>query len=811
MENQRIEILLVEDDPAEARVLERKLRLGCRAEFVVTLASSLDEAQQKLGVAGFDVILLDLTLPEGDGMDAIDALREISSLPVIALGESDDGDAGSAALRRGAQDFLPKVDASGPWLERSIRHAIEREHQLCETRASLEQLRASERLLRGSLDALPARVAILDEAGRIVCTNTTWRDSEVGEPLLGQSAVEGRSYLELCERAPEQRVPAAGRLAEAVRSALAGRAQDFALDHSAQLGERERWFATTVTVLRGAGPTRVAVAHGEITDRKRAESELSADREQALAASRSKSEFLARMSHEIRTPMNAIIGMTDIVLDESELAPPQRQCLELVQSSASALLFLLNDILDLSKIEAKRLELERIPFSLRGAISGSMKSLAVPAHEKGLAYECSVPSEIPDLIVGDPGRLRQILMNLVSNAIKFTHEGQILVRVSQAPHEGPDLALHFEVADTGVGIPPDKQPLIFESFAQADHSTSREFGGTGLGLAISAQLVDLFGGRIWVESSPGQGSTFHFTACFGQPSEQIDPAPLPAPADLEGLAILVVDDSRTSCAILTEVLESSGMSPVCVEDAAAALDAIEAAHAQGQPFRLAILDETMPSNDGFEVARRLREDPRNADLELMLMTPAGYRGDAARCREVSIGGYLTKPVSSIELLEAIRMVLARADEEPDTRGLITRHSVRERRRQLNVLLAEDNAANQKLAVHLLTKWGHRVTAVDDGLKALEALEGGSFDLVLMDVQMPNMDGLEATVRIREREATGTGRIPIIALTAHSMSGDRDRCIQAGMDAYVSKPIQAAELYRGIEALTRDPGAGPFDE
>jgi CheY-like chemotaxis protein/nitrogen-specific signal transduction histidine kinase len=817
MANQRIEILLVEDDPAEARVLERKLRLGCGAEFVVTLAQSLEEAQQQLRTGGPDVVLLDLTLPGHDGVEAIRALREISAPPVIALGDADDDGRGSAALRAGAQDFLPKADVSGPWLKRSIHHAIEREHLLCRTQGSFEELRASERLLRASLDALAARVAVLDPDGVIVCSNAIWRDSELAEPLLGEAAVDGCSYLELCERAAGRSAPTAGRLAEGIRGVLAGRARDFALDFSAPSRERERWFSTTVTALPGAEPRRAAVSHVEITHHKRAESELSEDRDQALAASRSKSEFLARMSHEIRTPMNAIIGMTDIVLDESDLAPPQRQCLELVQSSASSLLFLLNDILDFSKIEARRLELEKIPFSLRGAVSGAMKSLAVPAHEKGLDYECSVPSEIPDRIVGDPGRLRQILMNLLANAIKFTHEGQILVRVTQMPLEGADLALHFEVADTGIGIPPEKQPLIFESFAQADHSTSREFGGSGLGLAISAQLVELFGGRIWVESSPGRGSTFHFTARFEQPTEQTDGAPPSAPVELEGLPVLVVDDSRTSCAILTEVLESSGMRPLCVEDVPAALEAIEAAHARGEPFRLAILDETMPANNGFEVARRLREDPRNADLELILMTPAGYRGDAARCREVAIGGYLTKPVSSIELLEAIRMMLASSDTEPDTRSLITRHSVRERRQRLKILLAEDNVANQKLAVHLLTKWGHRVTAVDDGLKALEALEAleaveaGGFDLVLMDVQMPNMDGLEATARIREREASAGGHIPIVALTAHSMGGDRERCIQAGMDGYVSKPIQAAELYRSIEALMRSSEDGSVDD
>jgi two-component system, sensor histidine kinase and response regulator len=658
---------------------------------------------------------------------------------------------------------------------------------ITERRRTEKELEQRTSFLNTLIEVSPLAIVVEDLTSRIQLCNPAF------EKLFGYTRKELREYsLDNLVSTPEMRAEAEA-LTRQVHSG----------DAVHKIAQRRRKDGSLVDVEIHGVPLCVSgtltgqfALYQDITERKKGEKELQEAKEAAESANRAKSEFLANMSHEIRTPLNAVLGMTELVLD-TDLNADQRDSLGLVRSSAEALLGIINDILDFAKIEARHLELEHVPFQLREILGDTLKTLAVRAHQKGLELSLDVSPEVPEEFVGDPVRLRQVIVNLVGNGIKFTETGEVVVRVTGNSLNVDETELQFAVTDTGVGVLKEMHTKIFEAFSQADSSTTRKYGGTGLGLSITAQLVNLMGGGIRVESEPGQGSTFHFTVKLQVGHDPKRKPPLPFPEVLRGVSVLVVDDNATNRRILERMLKCWGMRPILADGGAAALAEIARAQTASETIPIALLDGHMPGMDGFALAKRIRQEPGFEATLLMMLTSGGYTEDVARCHALGISLYLIKPIEQKLLLESLLHLMERSC----TGEAIPRRSESPPNfsipKGLQFLLAEDNAVNQKLAVRLLERHSNRVVVAANGREALEALSRQSFDAVLMDVQMPQMGGLEAASLIREREKYLGGHIPIIAMTAHAMKGDREKCLNAGMDGYIAKPIRPNEFFEEI--------------
>jgi two-component system, sensor histidine kinase and response regulator len=700
---------------------------------------------------------------------------------------------GRVNLRSGEQKWLRK--ASRP--QRQTNGDIVWDGLLLditERKRAEEELREQQQFLRQVIDTDPSLIFVKDWEGRFTLVNKAMADvyGTTPEELVGKSDADFNLNSEEVEdflRADRE-----------VMETLQARYIPEESITDPDTGE-VRWLQTMkVPLVPLTGETRrVLGVATDITERKLIYEELLEAKEQAEAANRIKSDFLANMSHEIRTPMNGVIGMTGLLLD-TELSEEQLEYAETIRTSGENLLAIINDILDFSKIEAGMLELEIIDFDLRNTVEEALDLFAEQGHAKGLELAILIPYDVPVALRGDPGRLTQVMTNLISNAIKFTEEGEVVVRVELSEETDDTSMVRFSVSDTGIGMTPEQQGRLFQSFTQADASTTRRYGGTGLGLSISRQLVERMGGELGVESAPGEGSTFWFEAPFVKQPEAVRHPPKSHP-ELENLRILVVDDNATNRQIVHQQVTSWGMRNGMAEDAQSALKLLRVAAESGEPYAVAILDMQMPGMDGMELARRIKQDSSLYSTRLILLTSLGMRGDTRAARRAGIEAYLTKPVRQSHLYDAIAMVMGSPEEaEGGEAPLVTQHTIGEERARVRarLLLAEDNAVNQKVAVKMLESLGYRVDVAANGLEAVEALLRIPYSAIFMDCHMPEMDGYEATREIRRREKEGGGHTPIIALTAGAMKGDREKALDAGMDDYISKPVKREELQTMLE-------------
>ncbi|HTQ39673.1 MAG TPA: response regulator [Pirellulales bacterium] len=819
-------LMIVEDNPADADLVEELLQQAAPDAYQFVHAGKLALAEQKLQANHLDAVLLDLRLPDASGLASVRAIRDLASdVPVVVLtGTDDDEQLALSCIHAGAQDFLSKADLRPVALRRAIGYAITR----------TESQRA-EYVLR---ETLTLQQAILDSADRSIISTTSNGVISVfnkaAERMLGYTADEmvGKNSLEAIHVPDELALQAReismelGRTLDPTFEVLIikpkfGQPEEREWTYVHKDGSRFPVLVSTTALRNSQGRISgyLCIAN-DITQRKRAEEELRSAKQTAELASRAKSDFLANMSHEIRTPMNGIIGMSELAL-AMPLNAEQRDAFETINECAESLLTVINDVLDFSKIEAGKLELATTTFDLPDKLRNFLHILALWARQKNLELDYQAAPTVPTWVVGDPDRLRQVIVNLVGNAIKFTEKGTVTLRVQldeSTEVNEQECLLHFLVTDTGIGIAPEKQQLIFNAFTQADGSMTRRFGGTGLGLTISARLVELMGGQIWVESQPNQGSVFHFTARF--PIAQIgeEQSGSAAPLNLVGLPVLVVDDNPTSRRMLQSMLGNGQMSPLVASTVCEAVIVARNAAARNNPVRLILVDSLIHDMDGLVLIEKMRTQLSLVCPTIMMLSSDLNSEDVQRCQALGVSTYLRKPIHQADLWDAIHDALRQGSNSSESLPQFSHPSStscfdqqasepESSSRNLQILLAEDNRINRKVAVRMLEDEGHRVTVAGTGQEALDAWEKQAFDLILMDLQMPDFDGLEVTKMIRNQERETAKHTPIIAMTAHAMKSDRDCCLAAGMDGYLSKPVHAQELRRVIySVLTAEPVA-----